>query len=378
MKSRIAALTLLALLALSQPSVSAGQTGSAVLSVSSGVTGQGPRGLIASMPLMLLKESFAAVLEKKGTSLAAWANACRMAMPGCQEGLAAAESVFVDGTVVMDPNAKTTFDRVPPGSYYLFGQTMSNNQFLVWDLPIKLGAGTNAITLDQGNTVQVDARAAAPAGPRQPAPATDPSIAKARAAKIDTKIFGIPLGETLDLPPCQIQLLAVQQKFAANCLRGGDLQAVGDLLSLLAPVLGDLATTADPELVAIQLANDSCPAWLDACTISGRVHDGVLVAVALTTGGHNVEQTVAKELRAKYGQSVVLSTQATVRPDIGNPFDVTNLEWFLPGLHVQYDVVLHDDSRVINYMQGVVRIETEQAYEDRHKKEQQDAAKRKL
>jgi hypothetical protein len=74
----------------------------------------------------------------------------------------------------------------------------------------------------------------------------------------------------------------------------------------------------------------------------------------------------------------VLAEEATVTPDTGNPFKVSNLEWSLPGLHVRYDVVLHDDTRVINYMQGVVRIETEAAYERRRTQEQQDADKRKL
>jgi hypothetical protein len=97
----------------------------------------------------------------------------------------------------------------------------------------------------------------------------------------------------------------------------------------------------------------------------------------LTTRGRDVEATVARELRAKYGNAV-LAEEATVTPDTGNPFKVSNLEWSLPGLHVRYDVVLHDDTRVINYMQGVVRIETEAAYERRRTQEQQDADKRKL
>jgi hypothetical protein len=118
------------------------------------------------------------------------------------------------------------------------------------------------------------------AQPQQPAaarPAGDPSIAKARAAKVDTRLFGIPLGEPLNLPACKPpeSLLGVQ-KIAANCVRGDDLQALNGLVGLLAPLLGDATAAVDPELVVIQVADDACPKWLDVCTISGRMHDGVL------------------------------------------------------------------------------------------------------
>ena len=87
--------------------------------------------------------------------------------------------------------------------------------------------------------------------------------------------------------------------------------------------------------------------------------------VVIDTRGRVVETRVGQELAAKYG-SIYLSHGAIITPDTGNKFNVRNLEWPLPGLHVEYQVLIaDDDGRVKIDGPGYVRIETDSAYQRR-------------
>jgi hypothetical protein len=87
--------------------------------------------------------------------------------------------------------------------------------------------------------------------------------------------------------------------------------------------------------------------------------------VVITTKGRSVETRVREELIAKYGPGHI-SKFGIITPDSGDEFKVRNLEWFLPGLHVYYQVLNpDDDGRVTINGPGFVRIETESAYQRR-------------
>jgi hypothetical protein len=193
------------------------------------------------------------------------------------------------------------------------------------------------------------------------APGGDPSIAKARAAKVDTRVFGIPLGEPLRLPKCDPlgNLFAPGgPKPSPTCLTdtsGGDL-----LAAFLPPEL----TAANNNFATIELHADSCPAWMSSCTVTATLLEGNLARVVLSTKGRGVEQVTGNELRGKYGPPT--STIAgTVTPDVGNPFNVTDLVWSLPGLRVEFQPVKksEDDPSRVKTTEGVVIIETESAYQ---------------
>jgi hypothetical protein len=212
----------------------------------------------------------------------------------------------------------------------------------------------------------------APAAPAQPA-TVDPSIAKARAARVDTKVFGIALGEPVRLPVCPKVGLFGLPDTTLTCLVGED-AALNDVAALAAPLLGLSASDlkGDPNFLEVQLSADNCPSWMNGCTITGGLQNGVLVWVQVPTRGRNVEQAIGRELRGKYGQ-VLFASEGTVTPDTGNPFKVTDLEWVLPGLHVEYTVILHSESDVTDTRVGQVRIEAESIYQRRKAEEQQKA-----
>ena len=196
-----------------------------------------------------------------------------------------------------------------------------------------------------------------------PAQATggDQSIARARAAKVDTRVFGIPLGEPLRLPTCDP---------LGNLFAPGGPQASPTCLTdtsgadFFAAFLPAELTAANNNSALIQLSADSCPTWMTSCTVTAALLEGSLARVVLTTKGRGVEQVTGNELRGKYGPPT--STVAgTVTPDVGNPFNVTDLVWSLPGIRVEFQPVRksEDDPSRVKTNEGVVTIETEAAYQ---------------
>jgi hypothetical protein len=203
----------------------------------------------------------------------------------------------------------------------------------------------------------------------QPSGGPDASIAKARAAKVDTKVFGIPLGEPLRLPVCE----------PLDAVGGGSATCLFEqpFRELTAAFLGPLGLEADPSQVTVMLAKASCPAWAAQCQFTGTLHEGLLVAIAIATHGRGPEQKILSDLRAKYGQPTGFEVH-TITPSAGEPYKVHNPVWAgLPGLHVEYTVVGTGGEGVLRTDQGLVRVETERAYR-RRAAEEQEAARPKL
>ena len=186
--------------------------------------------------------------------------------------------------------------------------------------------------------------------------AVDPSITKARAAKVDTKVFGIPLGEPLDLPTCDpIMGLA---EVGGACVFQMPFQGLGEAL------LGSLMPKEDLNEIIVMLPKASCPVWAAACQFTGTLYESLLVAAAIPTVGRGAEKSILRELRAKYGLPSGFYGH-TITPNAGEPYKVQHAEWSRPGLHVYYAVVGTGGEGVLATDQGLVRIETESAYQRR-------------
>ena len=142
----------------------------AVLLVSNGF--QNPEAVkpLTGMPLWLLNDSFARLLQKtklldgppgataKVTPLRTWAASCLTGSPVCQGMLYEVQGNIV-GASKMEATGKATFPAVPPGSYYVLALTADNRQPIVWDLRVDLKPGANSITLGQQNVARLDIRA---------------------------------------------------------------------------------------------------------------------------------------------------------------------------------------------------------------------------
>jgi len=181
----------------------------------------------------------------------------------------------------------------------------------------------------------------------------DPSIAKARAAHVDTKVLGIQLGEPLQVPRCT-SLFGTEKTCVQNFSDVEKALGIGD-------DAGDRQRTS-----LLELSEDACPSWSKDCSAAVMTYDGRVVAVSISTKGHIVDAAVAQDLRAKYG-SPTSAKPITVTPRVGNPFRATDLEWFLPGLHVIYEVAQKGENagEITNTEQGSIGVETEAAYQRR-------------
>lgn len=207
----------------------------------------------------------------------------------------------------------------------------------------------------------VPAQTAANAAVGVNATSPDTSIAKARAAKVDLTAFGLKFGEPVQLPECDDQMLGLDKRM---CIPGLAANAAAALDFLKAILPGGLeGGTADPNILQVRLDVDHCPSWVvQACEAQILLHDGVLVAIAVSTNGRRVENSVNAELRGKYGPASGVKL-GRITPDVGNAFDVRDPEWNLPGLRVEYQVVLHNEEQGVNTSIGWVRVITESAYQ---------------
>jgi hypothetical protein len=193
--------------------------------------------------------------------------------------------------------------------------------------------------------------------------AADPSLAKARAAHVDTKILGIPLGEPLQIKKCPG--IFSNESPGPVCIPG---------TMTLDEYLNNHAS-GKQYMITIDFSREACPpwrgpSWAPDCTVDVFTYDGLVVAVNIPTSGHAVDAAVAKELRTKYGPPTS-ERPIAVTPRVGNPFKANDLEWLLPGLHVVYDVAQKGESegQISDTEHGSIVIETEAAYQRRLAKE---------
>lgn len=164
-----------------------------------------------------------------------------------------------------------------------------------------------------------------------------PSIAKAKAAGVDTKVFGVPLGVPLQLPRCATaneRKNARQEVDFLSAFRGvqtdATCQSEGSILAFMGALLG-----GKPADRYIMLANDTCPDWA-YCEVAASLYDGNLVGVAVFIQKGVGDDYMGKQLRAKYGKPG-RTEGASYQNQYGATYQVDNLEWNLPGVHVLYN-----------------------------------------
>jgi hypothetical protein len=115
---------------------------------------------LAGRVVQLMSERYDIALRKVGAPIAADITPGRaliayMANCGppksCPAYATAMHPYFV-GKATFDSNGKATVTAaVPPGSYYVFSAASGTSGALVWDLPITLKPGDNAVTLTATN-----------------------------------------------------------------------------------------------------------------------------------------------------------------------------------------------------------------------------------
>ena len=183
------------------------------------------------------------------------------------------------------------------------------------------------------------------------APSSDPAVAKAQAAKVDTAVFGIQLGEPFDLPKCPMLQIGAGLKTCYSTL-------VDEIEGLIAG-----PASPSPASRTVFLGINECPSWVSGCKLVVTNFDRKVGIVDVYTKGPSVDTVVVGVLKEKYGKFQGLITERTVTPRDTQraPFKVTLLTWALPGLTVAYEPVWADDDRTPNVDEGIIRVETESA-----------------
>lgn len=194
----------------------------------------------------------------------------------------------------------------------------------------------------------------------------DPSIARAKAAGVDTKVFGVPLGEPLRLPRCATaneRKNARQEIDFGSAFRGVQTdvtcQSDGAIMAFMGALLGGKGADR-----YIMLSKDSCPNWA-YCEVVASLHEGNLAGVVVMILPGAGEDLVGKQLRAKYGKPTRKET-SQYQNEYGARYEVDELEWVLPGLHVAYKPAPTGG--------GVVSIVTETGYKALKAKEAAEEA----
>jgi hypothetical protein len=187
----------------------------------------------------------------------------------------------------------------------------------------------------------------------------DLGIAKARAANVDTKLFGIPLGEPLAIPKCAGGLFETP---STNCFETHEM-----LEGLAAAIMGVKPEAGGPTEVTIQLTPGNCPTWMDACSFNATIQNGRFVAARLGTKGRDVEAAVGKELRGKYGQRASMQ-QRFITPNNGGGK-------FQSGTSIGSSLGCTSEYKVVNatILDGSVGIESETIYAVRKAKDREAA-----
>ena len=205
------------------------------------------------------------------------------------------------------------------------------------------------------------------------------SMAKAKAANVDISLFAgaVRMGGPLNLAACQYRnnFLGIPERVEdqPDCLDieqvSPDAVALLEIIGAMTNIKPGASDAPDPDAHSVYLTNDHRPSWMSGFNVAVRTFQGGVVRVIIVTPSKDVSKRVEAELTAKYGRGFIVHS-GTITPDSGNKFDVRNLEWNLPGLHVQYQVLEVDENeRVHTNGTGYVRIETDAAYKDRIAKE---------
>lgn len=190
---------------------------------------------------------------------------------------------------------------------------------------------------------------------------TDPSIAKAKAARVDIKVFGLTLGQPINLPTCKDELLSIDEHLCIVDLHAGFAGALFDSLAAEFGIADTSDTTGDVS-VQVRLDDAHCPKWVTGCEANAILHDGILVYVAVNTKGRKVENSVNSELKGKYGPPTRIAS-GKITPDQGNAYDVNDPEWVLAGLRVNYQVVVHNEDIGVDSSKGLVTVMTDTTYQ---------------
>ncbi|MGQ0384244.1 MAG: hypothetical protein ACT4UP_06145 [Gammaproteobacteria bacterium] len=125
------------------------------------------------------------------------------------------------------------------------------------------------------------------------------SVKRARAAGVDTTVFGLKLGEAVTLPACPHGGFLGLAEVTETCQRPQNVLDSDAASAMANEVTGQQVLV--PYEIAVALPRARCPDWFDIdCLFYGHLVDGRLVSVFVNSRGLDRQDQVAAALKQKY------------------------------------------------------------------------------
>lgn len=181
----------------------------------------------------------------------------------------------------------------------------------------------------------------------------------ARDNHVDINVFGIPLGEPLQLPPCTDQT----SQLCVSAEDTGKAQVLG-----LLTAMADISVAGFSSGSPVKLPRSKCPKWVFGCTVQLDLQAGIPVGAFVQTTSDI--DAVDDALVEKYGKTVRLGKHTTCSNNLTSivTADVQSREWSLPGLLVVYNPIVECNLRMGTVLVKLRRVDEEA---EKRKKESQ-------
>jgi hypothetical protein len=125
------------------------------------------------------------------------------------------------------------------------------------------------------------------------------SVQRAKAAGVDTTVFGLKLGEAVTLPACPNGGFFGSGQVSETCQRPQTVLDSDAASAMANEVTGQRVLV--PYQIAVELPRARCPDWFDIdCLFYGHLVDGRLVSVFVHPRGLGKQEQVAAVLKQKY------------------------------------------------------------------------------
>jgi hypothetical protein len=191
-----------------------------------------------------------------------------------------------------------------------------------------------------------------------------PDVAAGKKTKADMSVFGITLGEPLNLPVC------ADGDPPQTCLLLGS--------SIVQQALRTVGGSPESMPTLVQLPPSRCPDWI-SCNVQVVIRDNYAVAITLDTLGVESRDRIVAKLTEKYqkppqpnGMSVCKLSVGGA--EIGTTGQTPILVWSTPLVRVTYQAYGNDPMHMTNCKRGTVVVESAEYVKRLDKARQQHEA----
>lgn len=170
--------------------------------------------------------------------------------------------------------------------------------------------------------------------------------ALAAAKGVELSVFGVALGDPLQLPACGDDTNANLTTLLTGLGKGAPQTCVGSsgadmAASIVAVALGAAGVKQPPgrKVASVMLADSKCPNWVKAggsCVLLVTLQDGIVGAIAFQTAPAAMESTILGKLREKFRAAPAPDGSFRCSNKYGAVAEEKSYRWEIPGVYATY------------------------------------------